>query len=219
MYSQEREQLAVICKLLYNRNLVTAGDGNISMRASPEHIVITPSRKNKGMLKPGDMFVADLDGKLMEGSGKVSSEYQMHQAIYRNRPDINAIVHTHPVYATAFALAGKNIPENYLIEARLLLGPTALAGYATPGTAEMVDAIFPYIGSVNAILLKNHGALTYGMDLTDACNRMEVLESIAKTIIMSKLLGEPQVISPESMKKLERQGAGTKISEVRINGL
>lgn len=204
MYSKEREQLAAICKLLYDRNLVTASDGNISMRVSPEHIVITPSRKNKGMLKPEDMFVADLDGGLIEGSGKVSSEYPMHQAIYRNRPDVNAIVHTHPVYATAFALAGKNIPENYLIEAKLLLGPTALAEYATPGTTEMADAISPYIGSVNAILLKNHGALTYGTDLIDAYNRMDVLESIAKTIILSKLLGEPQTISRENLEKLKK---------------
>jgi L-fuculose-phosphate aldolase len=202
MYNIEREQLAAICKLLYDRNLVSAGDGNISVKVSPEHIVITPSRKNKGMLKPEDMIVADLSGGLIEGSGKASSEFPMHQAIYRSRPDVNAIVHTHPAYATAFALAGKNIPDNYLIEARVILGPTALAEYAAPGTMEMVEVISPYIGSVNSILLKNHGALTCGMDLTDACNRMEVLENVAKTIILSEILGKPQIISEENLAKL-----------------
>lgn len=204
MYNREREELAAICKLLYDRNLVAACDGNISMRANTEHIVITPSRKNKGMLKPEDMIVAGLDGTVIEGNSRVSTEYPMHQVIYQSRTDVGAIVHTHPVYATAFALAGKNIPVNYLIEAKVLLGPTALAEYGTPGTMEMVDAISPYIRDVNSILLKNHGVITYGSDLTDAFNKMEVLESIAKTIIMAKIVGEPQVISEENLKKLNK---------------
>lgn len=204
MYNKEREQLAAICKLLYDRNLVSASDGNISMKVSPEHIVITPSRKNKGFLKPEEMIVADLNGGLIEGNSKVSSEYPMHQAIYQNRPEVNAVVHTHPAYATAFALAGKSIPENYLIEVKVLLGPTALAEYATPGTTEMVDAILPYINQVNSILLKNHGVLTYGTDLIDAYNKLEVLENVAKTIIMAKIIGEPQSISEENLAKLKK---------------
>jgi L-fuculose-phosphate aldolase len=203
MYEQERIQLKEICKLLYDRQLVTASDGNISMRLDQDHIIITPSRKNKGLLQPEDMIVVDLEGKVIEGKGKASSEFPMHKAIYQNRPEVNAIVHTHPVYATAFALAGKNIPSNYLIEAKVILGPTALAGYGTPGTLEMVEAIAPHIEKVNSILLKNHGAITYGTDLIDAYNRMDVLESIAKTIIMSKILGEPEIISEENLAKLD----------------
>jgi L-fuculose-phosphate aldolase len=205
MYNKEKEELAAICKLLYDRNLVTASDGNISMRVTPEHIVITPSRKNKGMLEPEDMIVVSINGSVVEGNSKVSSEYPMHQAIYRSRADVNAIVHTHPAYATAFALAGKNIPINYLVEAKVLLGPTALAEYATPGTTEMVDVISPYIGTVNSILLKNHGALTYGTDLIDAYNKMDVLENIAKTIILSQIIGEPKVISEENLAKLKNK--------------
>lgn len=202
MYENEREQLTKICNLLYQRNLVSACDGNISMRVSQEHIMITPSGKNKGMLCSEDMIVVDLDGQVMEGMGKASKEFPMHQAIYNNRVDIHAIVHTHPVYATAFALAGKTIPDNYLIEAKVILGPTALAEYGTPGTLEMVEAIAPYIKEVNSILLKNHGALTYGVDIIDAYNKMDVLEGIAKTIIMSKILGDPIVISEENLAKL-----------------
>jgi len=204
MYNKEREQLADICKLLYDRNLVTASDGNISIRVTQEHIIITPSRKNKGMLRPEDMIVVDLTGAVIEGTSKASSEFPMHQAVYNNRPDVHSIVHTHPAYATAFALAGKTIPDNYLIEAKVILGPTALAEYGTPGTMEMVEAISPYINKVNCILLKNHGALTYGADLIDAYNKMDVLENIAKTIIMSKLIGEPIIISAENIEKLKK---------------
>lgn len=203
MYNREREQLTSICKLLYEHNLVTASDGNISIRVTPDHIMITPSRKNKGMLRPEDMIIVDLKGTVIEGNSKPSSEFPMHQAIYQERAEINAIVHTHPVYATAFALAGKSIPDNYLIEAKVILGPTMLADYGTPGTMEMVTAISPYIKKCNSILLKNHGAITYGVDLIDAYNKMDVLESIAKTIIMSKLLGDPIAISDENLAKLK----------------
>ncbi len=203
MYEQERIQLKDICKLLYDRQLVTASDGNISMRLNQNHIIITPSRMNKGLLKPEDMIVTDLDGNIIEGKGKASSEFLMHRAIYQNRPEVNAIIHTHPVYATAFALAGKNIPDNHLIEAKVILGATALAEYGTPGTPEMAEVIAPHIQKVNSILLKNHGAITYGTELIDSYNRMDVLEAVAKTIIMSRILGEPEIISRENLGKLK----------------
>lgn len=194
MYSEEKEALAGICHMLYQRNLVTACDGNISSKVSKDHILLTPSGMNKGLLLPEDIIVLDLAGNTVEGNGRASKEYPMHQLIYQMRPDVKAVVHTHPVFATAFALAGKNIPDNYLIETTMMLPDIALAEYAPPGTQALAEAIRPHVPVSNAILLKNHGALTYGKDLTDAYNKMEVLESIAKTIIMSKVLGEPQVI-------------------------
>jgi L-fuculose-phosphate aldolase len=203
MYSKEREQLARICKMLYDKDLVTASDGNISMLVDQEHIIITPSRMNKGLLTAEDMIVITIEGIVIEGEGEASSEFPMHRAIYMNRPDVHAIVHTHPVYATAFALVGKTIPDNYLIEAKVILGPTRLAEYGTPGTMEMVEVILPHIPYCNSILLKNHGALTYGADLIDAYNKMDVLESIAKTIIMSRLIGDPVMISEENLAKLK----------------
>lgn len=194
MYSEEKEALAGICHMLYQRNLVTACDGNISSKVSKDHILLTPSGMNKGLLFPEDIIVLDLSGNTVEGNGRASKEYPMHQMIYQMRPDVKAVIHTHPVFATAFALAGKNIPDNYLIETTMMLPDIALAEYAPPGTQALAEAIRPHVPESNAILLKNHGALTYGTDLTDAYNKMEVLESIAKTIIMSKILGEPQVI-------------------------
>ena len=194
MYSEEKEALAGICHMLYQRNLVTACDGNISSKVSKDHILLTPSGMNKGLLLPEDIIVLDMSGNTVEGNGRASKEYPMHQLIYQMRPDVKAVVHTHPVFATAFALAGRNIPYNYLIETTMMLPDIALAEYAPPGTQALAEAIRPHVPVSNAVLLKNHGALTYGKDLTDAYNKMEVLESIAKTIIMSKILGESQVI-------------------------
>lgn len=204
MYEMQRKELADICRLLYDRNLVTATDGNVSMRVSEEHILLTPSGKNKGFVRPEDMLVVDFEGNVVEGIGKASKEYPMHRHIYEKRSDVNAVVHTHPVYATAFALAGKNIPDNYLIETRMMLKKVALADYATPGTMEMVDVIAPLTEDVNVILLRNHGAVTYGNGLMDAFNKMEVLESIAKTIIASGAVGEPVPISEENMAKMRK---------------
>lgn len=202
MYEKERKALADICHLLYERNLVSATDGNVSLRVSKDHILLTPSGKNKGYVQPEEMLVVDLEGNVVEGSGKASKEYPMHRLVYQKRADVNAVVHTHPVHATAFALAGRNIPENYLIETRMMLKKVALASYATPGTLEMADAIAPFMVDTNAILLQNHGALTLGKDLMDAFNKMEVLESIARTIILSKAVGEPVLISQENLDKM-----------------
>ena len=204
MYEKEKKELEEICHLLYNRNLVTASDGNVSVRVSDDHILLTPSGKNKGMVKAEEMIVLDLEGNTLEGVGRASKEYPMHRVIYQNRPDVKAVVHTHPVFSTAFALAGKTLPEDYLIETRMMLGKVGLTDYATPGTLEMVDAVEPFLADCQAVLLKNHGAVTWGKSLTDAFNKMEVLESIAKTIIMSRILGEPEKISPENMAKMKK---------------
>lgn len=203
MYEAERRALADICRLLYDRNLVTAADGNVSLRVSKEHILLTPSGKNKGFVKPVEMLVVDFEGNVVEGAGRASKEYPMHRHIYGMRSDVRAVVHTHPVFATAFALAGKNIPDNYLIETRMMLKGVALAEYATPGTQEMVAAVAPWVADADAVLLKNHGAVTYGKDLMDAFNKMEVLEAVAKTIIASAAVGPPVLITEENMAKLK----------------
>lgn len=194
MYEKEKEELCRVCRLLYDRHLVEACDGNVSIRVSEEHILITPSGKNKGFLNAQQILTVDFSGLSVEGKGKASKEFPLHRTVYENRPEVRCVVHTHPVYATAFAMAGQNIPDNYLIESKVMLGKCALADYAPPGTAELAEKIVPYVKNCNAILLKNHGAVTFGTSVADAYNKMEVLETIAKTIIMSRLVGEPSPI-------------------------
>lgn len=202
MYEKEKQELTRLCRLLYDKNLVTATDGNVSLRLDESRLLLTPSGRNKGFLQSEEILVLSFDGEVLEGFGKASKELPMHQAIYRKRSDVNAVIHTHPVFATAFAMAGKNIPDNYLIETRMMLKGVALAEYATPGTQEMAEVILPCVEAVDAILLKNHGAVTYGKDLMDAFNRMEVLEAVAKTIIASAAIGEPVSISEENLAKM-----------------
>jgi L-fuculose-phosphate aldolase len=191
MYEVEKKELVAICKLLYDRNLVTASDGNISVRINDAHLLITPSGKNKGFLEPEEIIVIDMEGNVVEGKGKASREYPMHRTIYTERSDVNAVVHTHPVYATAFAMTGQNIPDHYLIESRVALGKTGLAAYAPAGSAQLAENIRPFVKDCNAVLLMNHGAITYGENLMSAYNKMEVLETVAKTIIVSKNIGTP----------------------------
>lgn len=197
MYEKEKNELTQMCRLLYERNLVTATDGNVSKRLADGNILLTPSGKSKGFLTAEEILALDLYGNVLEGNGKASKEYPMHRAVYEKRPDAMAVIHTHPVFATAFALAGKNIPDNYLIETKMMLGKVALAEYAVPGTMEMVEVTAPYLEAYNVILLRNHGALTIGKNLMDAFHKMEVLEAVAKTVIVSKAVGEPQPI-PET---------------------
>lgn len=191
MYEAEKKELVEICKLLYDRNLVVASDGNISVRIDDRHLLITPSGKNKGFLHPQEIIVIDMDGNVIEGKGKASREYPMHRTIYMGRKDVNAIVHTHPVYATAFAMTGQSIPDNYLIESRVSLGKVGLAAYAPAGSVQLAENIKPFVKDCNAVLLMNHGAIAYGENLMSAYNKMEVLETVAKTIIVSRQIGIP----------------------------
>lgn len=199
MYEAEKKELAKWCKALYEKELVTACDGNVSLMVAENTLLITPSGRNKGYLEPEEMILVTLDGTVLEGKGKASKEFPMHSKVYQNRKEVRAVIHTHPVYATAFAMAGQNIPDNYLIESKVILGKCGLAEYAPPGTVELAEKMEPFIEECNAILLKNHGAVTYGNSLMDAFNKMEVLESIAKTIIMSKVIGEPVPIPEEGV--------------------
>lgn len=202
MYEQQRQELAEICHKLYERNLVTATDGNVSMRVSHSHILLTPSGRNKGDVGDEEMLVLNFDGTIVEGNGKASKEYPMHRAVYETRSDVNAVIHTHPIFATAFALTGQNIPDNYLVETSMMLKGVSLVSYAMPGSHELAEAVREAVRSKNAVLLLNHGALTAGKDLASAFNTMEVLEAVAKTIIVSRILGDPVLISEEDLNRM-----------------
>lgn len=190
MYRKKKELLAEICHLLYMRNLVSACDGNVSLRVSENSILITPSGINKGFVTAEQMLLVDFTGACVEGEGKASKEFPLHRTVYEQKSEVKAVIHTHPVYATAFAMTGTNIPDQYLIESKVMLGRCELADYAPPGTEALAKKMEPFVKDCNAVLLKNHGAVTWGSDLMDAFNKMEVLESIAKTIIMSKAIGD-----------------------------
>lgn len=198
MYEPQKEELVRICHLLYEKDLVTAADGNVSVRVSEKHILLTPSGKSKGFVEVREILVLDPEGNVVEGTGKPSKEYPMHRAIYEKRPEIRAVVHTHPVFATAFAMAGKTVPDQYLVETKAMIRGIALAGYAAPGSLALAEKVREKAVGNDAVLLQNHGALTVGKDLAEAFQKMEILESVAKTIIMSRVIGEPVAVPEEA---------------------
>lgn len=206
-----REAIVEIGRRLYERGYIVASDGNISVRLPEGRILTTPTGVCKGFLTPQMLVVVDSEGRKLEGTLPPSSELAMHLEIYRKRPDVHAVVHAHPPCGTGFAAAGMSLDKPLVSEIVLTLGCIPLAGYGTPSTQELVAAIAPYVPHYNALLLANHGAVTYGPDLETAYFRMETLEHFARITLVAKLLGSEQPLSAEAVQKLLqiRERAGT----------
>lgn len=190
------------CHLIYEKQFVAAQDGNISARMPDGSIMCTPTRCNKGFAKADDMIVIDAKGNKLRGARKASSEMAMHLLIYDMRPDINAVVHAHPACATAFAAAGIPLNKALISEVVLSLGCIPLTEYGTPGTHELTDALKPYVPNFDALLLANHGVVTYGVDLEDAFNRMDTVEHFAKISVYTRILGQERLLTSEDVEKL-----------------
>ncbi len=216
-----REAIVEIGRRLYERGYIVASDGNISARM-PEsgRIVTTPTGVCKGFLTPEMLVVVDAEGRKLEGTLAPSSELAMHLEIYRQRPDVHAVVHAHPPCGTGFAAAGLSLDKPLVSEVVLTLGCIPLAGYGTPSTQELVAAIAPYVPHYNALLLANHGAVTYGPDLETAYFRMETLEHFARITLVAKLLGHERPLPAEAVQKLFhiREQAGMTIPPAALCG-
>lgn len=184
----DNEAKNLICEIgrrIYNKNFVAANDGNISVKVGPNTIWATPTGVSKGFMTPDMMVKMDIEGNIISGEMKPSSEVKMHLRVYKENPEVNAVVHAHPPVATSFAIAGMSLDKPISPEAVVLLGTVPVAPYATPGTQEVPDSIAPYCKDYNAVLLANHGALTWGADIIQAYFRMESLEHYALMLMYS----------------------------------
>jgi len=197
-----RHDLARFGKMLHSQGFVAATDGNLSVRLDKERILITPTCVSKGMMKPEEMVIVGLDGRKLNGSCNPSSEIAMHLTIYRMRPDVGAVVHAHPCTATGFASAGIALDEPLCSEVVITLGTVPLAPYATTGSMELSDSLRPYIPYHDAILMANHGAVTYGEDLCRAYMRMEAVEHYARIVLTARQLGSVQSLDSQELEKL-----------------
>ncbi len=208
--------LVDICHRVYDRGFVTATDGNVSARLPNGNILATPTSLNKGMVRADDLVEVDPDGDLVSGSKLPSTELLMHLYIYRQRPDVNAVVHAHPPYATGFATARVPLNECLFPEVIVGLGAIPLASYATPSTSEVVESLAPFVANADAILLSNHGAVTYGKDLFDAYFKMEKVEHAAHITFVARLLGGEKPLSDtdiEKLRKISTESYGKDFSE------
>lgn len=198
--------MALCCRQLAAHGLIAGRDGNVSVRLGKERVLVTPSGVIKALLESRDMVEVDLQGRpRRRGARKPTSELDLHLRVLRHRPDVQAVVHAHPPVATAFAVAGQEIPGNLLPELIFVVGPVPLVPFGMPGTPDLGDRIVPYLEAQrpHALLLANHGAVTMGRTLDEAWIRMESLEHAARIIMTARALGEPQPLRAEVVARLE----------------
>ena len=196
-----RHALVEIGKLLYDRSYVVSSDGNVSVRLNDGRILATPTMTSKGRMTADMMALTDVDGNALNDR-RASSELAMHLLIYQARPDVHGVCHAHPPHGSAFAVANMAIDAPILSEVILTLGCVPLTAYGTPSTAELTDALKPFVAHHNALLMANHGAVAYGTDVWQAFDRLETLEHTAKIAILSRALGGPRDLPPDAIEKL-----------------
>src|SRR5438309_9929265 len=199
---QHRRDIVSFGRALHERGYVAAMDGNLSVRLGENRILATPTAMCKGVMRPSDLVIVDMQGRRLGGKRDVSSEIAMHLLIYRLRPDIRGIVHAHPPTATGFAAAGLALNQPLVCEVVIGLGSIPLAKYGTPGTNELADALAPLIPDYDAILMSNHGVVAYGATLSQAYMKMETVEHFAQIALVTHLLGRQQPLGTQELEKL-----------------
>src|SRR5918993_3048837 len=175
----------------------------MSTRLDDARLMTTPKSVSKGFMTPDMMVIVDNDGRKLAGDRDASSELPMHVEIYRNRPDVNGVVHAHPPLATGFAVAGIPLTRAVLAEVITTLGSIPIAEYGTPSTAELPDAVRKYIKAHDGMLLANHGAVTCCRTLMSAYFKMETIEHFAKISLVARLLGGENLISRGEVERLQ----------------
>jgi L-fuculose-phosphate aldolase len=196
-----RADIVEVGRRLYLKGLVAGNEGNVSVRAG-DRLYVTPGGACKGFLKPEDVVATDLDGRALAGA-RATSEILMHVAVYRQRPDVRAVVHAHPPTATGFAVAGIPLDRPMLAEPVVTLGPVPVVPFGTPSTPDLADQVAGAIVSAHALLLANHGGLTVGETIWRAWERMETLEQFARIALVARLLGGHTELATDAVLRLE----------------
>lgn len=198
-----REAVCDIGRRLWQRAMVAANDGNISVRLGPDRFLCTPTGMSKGHLQCEDLPVVDRNGQVLDGSGRrPSSEILMHLRVYAVDPDADAVVHAHPMYSTVWAIKGEGLYGAMMPETVVAMPEVPLASYATPSTSAVPDSIEPFILSHRACLLEHHGALTWGSDLQEAYLAMERLEYTAQLTYLLRQIGAERQLPASEVARL-----------------
>jgi len=199
---EHRQDIIEVGRLVYQKEWIASNDGNISIRLDSERILATPTGVCKGMMRPEDLIILDYEGNKIEGRLKETSEILMHLTIYKMRPDVGAVVHAHPPVATGFATSGRALDQALLPEVIIGLGCVPLAAYGLPGTPALTEPMLPFIPKYDAILMANHGAVSYGATVWNAFFNMETVEHCARINLVAELLGGPRVLPRREVEKL-----------------
>ena len=200
---QLRAEIVEVGRRMNARGYVASNDGNISARLDDTRLITTPKSVPEGLHDARHDGDRQLRRREAAGDRDPSSELPMHLEVYRNRPDVNAVVHAHPPIATGFAVAGIPLTRAVLAEVVTTLGSIPIAEYGTPSTEELPAAVRKYIKAHDGMLLANHGAVTCGKDVPSAYYKMETIEHFAKISFVARMLGREHLISREEVERLQ----------------
>ena len=204
-YAQDAEahrDIIEVGRRMYQKGFANANDGNISVRVSKDTVWATPTGVSKGFMTPDMLVLLDLDGNVLHGKSKPSSEIKMHLAVYKNSQDARAVTHAHPPIATTFAAAGIPLDKALLQETVVLLGVIPLAQYALPGSDALAQSIVPFVQDYNGALLEHHGAVSWGKDAMQAFFRLESIEYTAMVTMYSRMMGITRPLMEEQIDEL-----------------
>jgi L-fuculose-phosphate aldolase len=203
-YKEERKEVARFMRRLYKHGLTTTSGGNLSRRISEQIIVITPSATDKGRMRWKDVGLMNIFGENLTPELKPSSEAEMHLSIYKRQKDVKAIVHAHPVCASAFTAMKIRISTSLTAEARAILGDPVLVPYALMGTGDLAAVAAEYAVKSDILLLENHGILTTGDTLLQAFDKIEVLENAAKMTLIAEITGKKSPLTKERIHMIDK---------------
>ena len=199
-----RRQMVSIAHQMAEHRYVVATEGNLSTKLDERRLLITPTMTNKRVLREDQLVVVDFEGRKVAGEGEASGEIDLHLKVYRERPDVNAVVHAHPPISTAFTVAGLELAQKSLPEIIVSFGKIPTAPYGTPTTPELGETIEGLIRDADVILLEKHGSLTVGHTLIQAYENLERLEWAAEVSLWARLLGNVESLPDEQVEKLQR---------------
>jgi len=202
-YKREIIKFAHLC---YERNLLVAMDGNLSVRLPNGNIICTQAACHKGMLTEEQLVVIDVEGRKLRGKGEPTSEMAMHLACYRERPDVRAVIHAHPPLAIGFTIAGVSLARCVLPEVVLTLGVVPTLDYVTTGTPALAQQVGEASRDNDAMLMDRHGAVALGGDLLEAFCRLETLEHTARITMVARSLGQVRELPPKEAAHLRSMG-------------
>ena len=196
---QVRKEMCDIGHRIWQRGYCAGNEGNHSVRVGDDRVLCTPTGISKGFLAPDDICVVDMAGNQVEPNAKGrkrTSEVLLHLAIYRQRPDVGAVVHSHPPHATTFAMARIPLPEGIHPEAEVFLGRVPIARFAMPSTPDLPDSVVELIGpDTNSVLMGNHGTVSFSRDLVDAYYKLEILDAYCRILLLCRQLAPPHVLT------------------------
>ena len=196
-----RREMVATGRLMYEKGLIVAAEGNLSIRLGGHSFLVTPAGTNKGRLRVQDLVEVDAKGR--SALGTATSEWPLHRQIYDRRPDVQAICHAHAPWATAFAAAGRDLDGSLLTETAALLPRVPLAARALPGSAALAASVVPQIDDHDAVLLGHHGVVTVGPDLQAAFYLLETVERLAQVTLLAEVAAGYSSLDPQVLRKLQ----------------